>query len=41
MLTALSQAAQALGRVLGHELREMGRKGVNHSVIYDKYITGW
>lgn len=39
MLTALSQAAQALGGVLGHELRQRGRKRVNPSTIYNKNVT--
>lgn len=41
MLAALSQAAQAHGRVLGHKLREKGRKRVSRSVIYRKYVTRW
>lgn len=39
MLATLRQAAQAHSGVLGHELRERGRKRVDHSVIYHKYIT--
>lgn len=40
MLTALSQAAQAHGGVLGHELREGEKESQSFNPLH-KYVTRW